>query len=128
MLAQHGVRLPPSLAAAIGAHAAARRRVVPLAVGADPIEGTALPRRLAAEGIVVPEEGVRADAAATIAFLAREGVEVKVISGDGPETVAGGGARRRRARGRARDRGESLPGDDEPRSRTSRSRMRSSRA
>ena len=87
VLAGRGVPLTPSLAESIGAHAAQRRRVVLLAATPESIAGTALPARLAAEGIVVLEEGVRADAPATIAYLAREGVEVKVISGDGLETV-----------------------------------------
>jgi cation-transporting P-type ATPase E len=41
----------------------------------------------AARGIAVLEDGLREDAAATIAFLTREGVDVKVISGEGLATV-----------------------------------------
>jgi cation-transporting ATPase E len=39
-------------------------------------------------GLVVLAERLRADARETVAFFAREGVELKVLSGDNPETVA----------------------------------------
>jgi len=39
-------------------------------------------------GLVVLAERLRPDARATFAFFAREGVELKVLSGDAPETVA----------------------------------------
>jgi len=39
-------------------------------------------------GLVVLAERLRPDARETVAFFAREGVELKVLSGDNPETVA----------------------------------------
>ncbi len=87
VLARHGVAIAPGLAARIAESAEQRRRVVLLATTAEALAGTALPGGLAARGVVVLEEGLRDDAAATIAFLVREGVEVKIISGDGLETV-----------------------------------------
>ena len=38
--------------------------------------------------LIALSERMRPDAAATVAYLRREGVEVKIISGDGPATVA----------------------------------------
>ncbi len=87
VLARHGVAIAPGLAAQIAESGAQRRRVVLLAASPHPLAGTVLPGELAARGIVVLEEGLRDDAAATIAYLVREGVEVKIISGDGLETV-----------------------------------------
>jgi magnesium-transporting ATPase (P-type) len=63
-------------------------------------------------GLVVLEERLRDDAAETIAFLYRQGVEVKVMSGDSPATVA---AVAERAGVRAGPRawaGSDLPEDD----------------
>ena len=87
VLAVHGVPVAPQLMAQIASVGELRQRVVLLAATAEPLVGTALPSRLAAQGIVVLEEGLRSDASETIAFLVREGVDVKIISGDGLETV-----------------------------------------
>ncbi len=48
----------------------------------------ALPPDLRAAGLVVLTEEVRPDAAQTLAFFRSQGVDVKVISGDNPVTVA----------------------------------------
>ncbi len=87
VLARGGVPVALQLMARIAAAGARRQRVVLLAATAEPLVGTALPARLSARGIVVLEEGLRSDASDTIAFLVREGVDVKIISGDGLETV-----------------------------------------
>ena len=107
-----GVPVPPQLTARIAEHGAERRRVVLLAWTAEPLDGLALPSRLAPAGIAVLEEALRGDAPETIAFLVREGVEVKIISGDSIDTVRAVA----RAAGvpgaeRAID-GAHLPGDD----------------
>ena len=47
-----------------------------------------LPDDLEAAGIVILTEEVRPDAAETLAYFRQQGVDVKVISGDSPETVA----------------------------------------
>ena len=52
------------------------------AAAAAPGDGTP------ALGLVVLAESLRPDARETVAFLQREGVELKVLSGDAPETVA----------------------------------------
>jgi P-type E1-E2 ATPase len=67
------------------------RRVLALARGASPLEGQPPelpPADLQPLGIVVLAEQLRPNAGETIAFLRREGVEVKVLSGDAPQTVA----------------------------------------
>ena len=87
VLAARGVPVAPQLMARIGAAGARRQRVVLLAASTEPLAGAELPPRLSAQGIVVLEEGLRSDASETIAFLVREGVDVKIISGDGLETV-----------------------------------------
>lgn len=87
VLSERGVRLTPGLAARIAEQTRRRRRVVLLAAARGRLAGEALPPDLAARGIVVLEEGLRADAAATIRYLAREGVAVKILSGDALATV-----------------------------------------
>jgi len=62
------------------------RRVILLA-RADTMNGESLPAALVPESLVVLEEKVRPDAADTIAYFIRQGVTVKVISGDSPVTV-----------------------------------------
>ncbi|HEX7256208.1 MAG TPA: HAD-IC family P-type ATPase [Gaiellaceae bacterium] len=52
----------------------------------DPTVGTALP--FTATAIVVISERLRPEARATVEYFRREGVALKVISGDRPETVA----------------------------------------
>jgi P-type E1-E2 ATPase len=67
------------------------RRVLALAVGAEPVPerpGEMPPPGLATLGLVVLAEELRPGIVETIAFLRREGVELKVLSGDAPETVA----------------------------------------
>lgn len=68
------------------------RRVVALAVTSASLETDGgepeLPPELALLGLVVVGERLRAQAAATVAFLRREGVELLVLSGDRPETAA----------------------------------------
>jgi P-type E1-E2 ATPase len=65
---------------------AAGRRVVALASADGPLDSD-LPSAARVLGIVVVAERLRPEAAATVAFLRREGVELKVLSGDAPETV-----------------------------------------
>lgn len=87
VLMRAGVEVPAALADAVAERAAGRRRVVLLADTAAPLDGEALPRGLRAAGIAVLAEGLRPDAPATVAFLAGQGIALKVISGDDPATV-----------------------------------------
>jgi cation-transporting P-type ATPase E len=63
------------------------RRVVLLAHSARPLDGDRPPAGLEARAMVVIGDRVRGDAAATVAWFAAEGVQVKVVSGDHPRTV-----------------------------------------
>ncbi len=65
------------------------RRVLAFGTTVDgfPDDADAAPPPLHPLGLVVLAEQLRPDAAETVAFLAREGVEVKVLSGDDPLTV-----------------------------------------
>ncbi len=46
------------------------------------------PKGLEPVGLVILSERVRADAPQTLAYFREQGVEIKVISGDNPATVA----------------------------------------
>jgi cation-transporting ATPase E len=70
------------------AHAEAGRRVVLLGRTDAPIEADAGPARLVPVAYVILTDRVRETASATLAYFARQGVNVKVISGDHPQTVA----------------------------------------
>ena len=68
-------------------------RVVLLSHAASPLEDGRLPGGLEPEALVVLGDRVREDAADTLRYFARQGVEVKVISGDHPRTVSAIAAR-----------------------------------
>lgn len=83
----------PRVATAVEAQAALGRRVVLIATAAaiarDP-DGTpdGLPADLEPRALVLLEDSIRTDAPETLAYFVDQGVDVKVISGDHPETVA----------------------------------------
>jgi cation-transporting ATPase E len=81
------VPLGDGLGGRIADLAASGRRVVLVARSPAGIDGEALPPGLAPLGIVVLAEAMRPEAAGTVAFLTREGVRTRVISGDAPGTV-----------------------------------------
>ncbi len=79
------------LAAVAREHQSQGRRVLALARGEGPLPSNPAnqpPADLAPLGIVVLAEQLRPNVRDTIAFLHREGVDVKVLSGDAPQTVA----------------------------------------
>jgi cation-transporting P-type ATPase E len=72
--------------------AACGRRVLafgwaPLPSG-DPSPEDGLPKGLETAGLVILAERLRPDAQRTVAFFQEQGVELKILSGDRPETVA----------------------------------------
>lgn len=87
VLTAAGVAVDPALAEAAAAEAATGRRVVLLARAEAPLVGEALPAGLVAVGVAVLAEGLRPDARDTVAFMHSQGVDLKVISGDGVGTV-----------------------------------------
>src|SRR5205085_2535054 len=69
--------------------AASGRRVLALSRGGTQLELTEeLPRELVSLGLVLLAEQLRTDARETVAFFRAQGVELKILSGDRPETVA----------------------------------------
>jgi cation-transporting ATPase E len=81
-----------SPAARARAHAAALAegglRVLLLSHTEAPLAGETLPPGLQPVGLAVFSERVRSDASETLAYFRQQGVEIKVISGDNPATVA----------------------------------------
>jgi cation-transporting P-type ATPase E len=72
----------------IGERVQEGRRVVLLARTDAPLDGERLPAGLRAEALVVLGDRLREDAAKTIDYFDRQGLTLKVISGDDPRTVA----------------------------------------
>jgi len=68
-------------------HAALGRRVVVLARSDLAIGAERLPRGLKPEALIILGDRIRVDAAETLRYFERQGVQAKVISGDHPETV-----------------------------------------
>ncbi len=84
---------PPEVQAQAGRLAASGRRVLLLARSPEPLDGEALPAALAPVALVVLAERLRADAAEAVRYFTAQGVALKVISGDSPQTVAAVAAR-----------------------------------
>lgn len=70
--------------------AGAGLRVLMLAASAGPLtaDNAALPTRLEPVAMLTVRERLRADAATTVAFFRAQGVELRILSGDHPATVA----------------------------------------
>jgi cation-transporting ATPase E len=64
------------------------RRVLVVATSRDAMSEDSLPSRLDPVALLVLSDRIRSDAADTIRYFAEQGVSVKVISGDHPQTVA----------------------------------------
>jgi len=105
-----------SSAAAVGdlvrQSARSGRRVLLLSRADSTIRAEKLPDELEPTALVLLEEKIRPDAAATLEYFASQGVAVKVISGDNPETVAAVAVRVGLDAGEPVD-GRSLPEDPE---------------
>jgi cation-transporting P-type ATPase E len=81
-------RTTPDLKTRVEQHARLGRRVVLLASSSTGLVGESLPTDVRPEALVLLEDKVRADAPDTLRYFAEQGVEIKVISGDNPATVA----------------------------------------
>jgi cation-transporting P-type ATPase E len=84
---------PPEPLARAASLAASGRRVVLLAHTGSPLAGDTLPPGLRPVALVSLTERLRPGAAATLAYLAAQGVALKMISGDSPHTVSAVAAR-----------------------------------
>jgi cation-transporting ATPase E len=87
------LKAQPEAAAVADQLAARGQRVVALASTSMPLAREALPERLQAAALVVFAEQLRPDALGTVAYLAEQGVALKVMSGDSPLTVGSVAAR-----------------------------------
>jgi magnesium-transporting ATPase (P-type) len=76
------------LAERVEAEQRSGRRVLAFAATGERPEGEALPGGLEPLGLIVLAERLRPDARATVEFFRSQGVELRVLSGDAPETVA----------------------------------------
>ncbi len=87
--------LPPEAAARLAAHERSGERVVLLAraSGAIPADEQPVLPALEPVGLLVFGERVRPDAPETVRYLLAQGMEIKVLSGDSPVTVASVAAR-----------------------------------
>jgi len=72
----------------VQARAERGKRVVLLGRSRAVLDGETPPANLEPLALVIQEDRVRADAPAILSYFGRQGVEVKVISGDDPATVA----------------------------------------
>lgn len=70
------------------AYAEQGKRVIALMRTEETPTATGLPLSLKPVGLVVLTERIREDAKETLAFFAKQGVMLKLLSGDNPETVA----------------------------------------
>jgi cation-transporting ATPase E len=77
----------PDVTGQVERHAAEGRRVL-LAATAAALDAEQLPADLQPRALVLLEDEIRADALETLEFFTAQGVELKVISGDHPRTVA----------------------------------------
>jgi len=76
------------IAARAEVHERSARRVLVLARAPTPVEAVTLPPGLEPVALLVLAEQLRTDAAATVRFLLEQGMTIKVLSGDSPETVS----------------------------------------
>ncbi|MCL2803278.1 MAG: HAD-IC family P-type ATPase [Micrococcales bacterium] len=68
--------------------AAQGKRVLALMSGTGPLAGQTLPPQMRCQALIVLSERIRPDAGETLGYFAQQGVDIKIISGDSPLTVA----------------------------------------
>lgn len=80
----------PKLPARVRADNYAKKgqRVMLLASSKSVVKDGKLPEELTAEALIVLQEKIRDDAAETLGYFREQGVQLKIISGDNPKTVA----------------------------------------
>jgi len=71
----------------VGEYAKQGFRVMVLASSKESFDGTSLPNNLSPECFILITDKIRKEAPDTLRFFKEEGVQVKIISGDNPETV-----------------------------------------
>lgn len=83
-----GAAMADSVHDAVSRHAREGRRVLLLARSDLPLADDTLPQALAPVALVLLAERIRDDAPGTVAWFGAQGVSLKVISGDHPDTAA----------------------------------------
>lgn len=83
-----GTAMADDLRSTVSRHVREGRRVLLLARSDLPLADDTLPGTLTPVALVLLAERIRDDAPGTVAWFAAQGVSLKVISGDHPETVA----------------------------------------
>jgi cation-transporting ATPase E len=83
----------PAIRADAEQAATAGFRVLMLAHSIAPLAGDRLPASLEPSALILLAEQIRPDAAKTLEYFARQGIAIKVISGDHPATIAAIAAR-----------------------------------
>ncbi|HEY3373815.1 MAG TPA: HAD-IC family P-type ATPase [Candidatus Aquicultor sp.] len=83
-----GANVDESVLNRVNALAGTGLRVLLLAKSSEALEDEKLPDNIKPVALVVLEEKVRPDAAATLRYFDDQGVAIKIISGDNPSTVA----------------------------------------
>ena len=63
-------------------------RVLVLAMSPQHMEGKEMPADLTPAGLVLISDVIRQEAPRTLAYFAQQGVDIRIISGDAPDTVA----------------------------------------
>lgn len=76
------------ISALVEEHSALGQRVLLLAHSPDPIQGSELPANIEPVALILLSDKIRKNAKQTLSFFADQGVDIKVISGDNPVTVA----------------------------------------
>ncbi|MGX7419114.1 cation-translocating P-type ATPase [Carnobacterium gallinarum] len=63
-------------------------RILVFAKSSEEVSSQGVPADLTFIGLVIMEDTIRPEAPATLAYFAQQGVEVRIISGDNPQTVS----------------------------------------
>ena len=83
-----GEKYPPELRAHVNELAAQGKRVVLLAAGEGIVNAENMPEIRKIVGLCILKDEIRPGAEETLSYFRRQGVTVKVISGDNPKTVS----------------------------------------
>lgn len=81
-------KLPPDIEKLVNEYAVNGMRVLTVAHSSRPIEGEEIPSDMSPYAVISIQDNIRSDAVTSIKWFKDNGVNVKIISGDNPTTVA----------------------------------------